>query len=88
MNSGFGLEDQPPAGVAKLVDALDLGSSDESRGGSNPSARTVPKAWTNAWTKASAPLRYVRLCYDRTLLRSGLAAAAPGRMKLRHMKLS
>jgi hypothetical protein len=25
-----------------LVDALDLGSSDESRGGSNPSARTTP----------------------------------------------
>ena len=28
------------AGVAELVDALDLGSSDENRGGSNPSART------------------------------------------------
>src|SRR6202011_3300891 len=28
------------AGVAKLVDALDLGSSDESCGGSSPSART------------------------------------------------
>ena len=28
------------AGVAKLVDALDLGSSDESHGGSSPSART------------------------------------------------
>ena len=28
------------AGVAELVDALDLGSSDESRGGSSPSART------------------------------------------------
>jgi hypothetical protein len=28
------------AGVAELVDALDLGSSDASRGGSNPSART------------------------------------------------
>jgi trigger factor len=27
--------------VAELVDALDLGSSDESRGGSNPSARTT-----------------------------------------------
>jgi hypothetical protein len=26
--------------VAELVDALDLGSSDESRGGSSPSART------------------------------------------------
>jgi hypothetical protein len=30
------------AGVAELVDALDLGSSDENRGGSNPSARTSP----------------------------------------------
>ncbi|MCE3256991.1 MAG: hypothetical protein K0Q64_1074 [Nitrobacter vulgaris] len=30
----------PPAGVAELVDALDLGSSDESCGGSSPSART------------------------------------------------
>ena len=29
------------AGVAELVDALDLGSSGESRGGSNPSARTT-----------------------------------------------
>jgi hypothetical protein len=33
----------PPAGVAELVDALDLGSSDESCGGSNPSARTTPQ---------------------------------------------
>jgi hypothetical protein len=34
------------AGVAELVDALDLGSSDESRGGSSPFARTnrSPKA--------------------------------------------
>jgi hypothetical protein len=31
------------AGVAELVDALDLGSSDESCGGSSPSARTTPK---------------------------------------------
>jgi hypothetical protein len=30
-----------PAGVAELVDALDLGSSGESRGGSIPSARTI-----------------------------------------------
>ncbi len=32
------------AGVAELVDALDLGSSDASRGGSSPSARTRPIA--------------------------------------------
>ena len=33
---------RPPqnADMAELVDALDLGSSDESRGGSSPSART------------------------------------------------
>src|SRR4029077_11504579 len=30
----------PVAGVAELVDARDLESRDESRGGSNPSART------------------------------------------------
>ena len=29
------------AGVAELVDALDLGSSGENRGGSSPSARTM-----------------------------------------------
>ena len=29
------------AGVAELVDALDLGSSGEDRGGSSPSARTI-----------------------------------------------
>ena len=32
------------AGVAELADALDLGSSDENRGGSNPSARTTAAA--------------------------------------------
>ena len=31
----------PAAGVAELADALDLGSSDENRGGSNPPARTM-----------------------------------------------
>ena len=30
-----------PAGVAELADALDLGSSDDNRGGSNPPARTT-----------------------------------------------
>ena len=29
------------AGVAELADALDLGSSDANRGGSNPPARTI-----------------------------------------------
>src|ERR1700704_5799009 len=33
----------PFAGVAELVDARDLGSRDESRGGSSPSARTTQK---------------------------------------------
>ncbi len=41
--------DTAGAGVAELADALDLGSSDENRGGSNPPARTngrypVPRA--------------------------------------------
>ena len=35
-------EGNGPAGVAELVDALDLGSSDSRRGGSSPSARTIP----------------------------------------------
>ena len=34
------------AGVAELVDALVLGTSGESRGGSSPSARTIG-AWRN-----------------------------------------
>jgi hypothetical protein len=34
-------EQDASAGVAELVDALDLGSSDESCGGSSPSARTI-----------------------------------------------
>src|SRR5215216_6673964 len=38
---GPGTARYPVAGVAELVDALDLGSSGESRGGSNPSARTT-----------------------------------------------
>src|SRR5262245_63249536 len=36
----------PSAGVAELVDARDLGSRDESRGGSSPSARTTPEVNT------------------------------------------
>ena len=36
------------AGVAELVDAPDLGSGGESRGGSSPSARTISFATTNA----------------------------------------
>ena len=34
------------AGVAELVDAVDLGSTAEKRGGSSPSART--KKWPNS----------------------------------------
>ena len=37
-----------PAGVAELADALDLGSSDENRGGSNPPARTNA-GWIKIW---------------------------------------
>src|SRR6185312_14098841 len=38
---GMAAEQDASAGVAELVDALDLGSSDESCGGSSPSARTI-----------------------------------------------
>ncbi len=37
------------AGVAELADALDLGSSDASRGGSSPSARTTLPSRTRTW---------------------------------------
>src|SRR5512144_2425588 len=43
----------PHAGVAELVDARDLGSRDESRGGSNPSARTTPD---QGMSTASSPI--------------------------------
>jgi hypothetical protein len=43
------------AGVAELVDARDLGSRDESRGGSNPSARTIAKTPGNSHQAAFAP---------------------------------
>jgi hypothetical protein len=48
------------AGVAELVDALDLGSSDESCGGSSPSARTImmenlPRHWFPDGLKALQP---------------------------------
>jgi hypothetical protein len=47
------------AGVAELVDALDLGSSDESCGGSSPSARTTERqvGWT-AGQLARLPNRF------------------------------
>ena len=38
------------AGVAELVDAPDLGSGDESRGGSSPSARTISFSTARACT--------------------------------------
>ena len=43
------------AGVAELVDALDLGSSDESCGGSSPSARTNVHRFQHPMTFRSAP---------------------------------
>ena len=39
------------AGVAELVDAPDLGSGDESRGGSSPFTRTNPLAHVRIWAK-------------------------------------
>ena len=54
------------AGVAELVDAPDLGSGDESRGGSSPSARTISFAagerpgpsddWTTKGSRPSAAI--------------------------------
>src|ERR1700722_8731241 len=43
------------AGVAELVDALDLGSSDESCGGSSPSARTILSALPGEGPHVPAP---------------------------------
>ena len=43
------------AGVAELVDALVLGTSDESRGGSSPSARTNPAHLCNKLTEPDGP---------------------------------
>ena len=59
----------PAAGVAELVDALDLGSSDESCGGSSPSART----------KRSQRLHedYVSLVSEGYVYPGGFGAAEP-----------
>ena len=45
----------PFAGVAELVDARDLGSRDESRGGSSPSARTTPEARRSSTGRCPIP---------------------------------
>ena len=50
----------PSAGVAELVDALDLGSSGESRGGSSPSARTMRSARLEFCGFACIPTRPAR----------------------------
>src|SRR5262249_10674707 len=55
----------PVAGVAELVDARDLGSRDESRGGSTPSARTMPPA-------ARDPPQAADIAKHRARKRSGL----------------
>jgi hypothetical protein len=72
------------AGVAELVDALDLGSSDESCGGSSPSARTILRAFpgeslSRTWFR-SASIGTERLC------RRGddLIAAMAGRKRQAH----
>jgi hypothetical protein len=49
------------AGVAELVDALDLGSSGESRGGSSPSARTI----THQTGHSATDLSYRRIREDQ-----------------------
>ena len=47
-----------PAGVAELVDALDLGSSGASHGGSSPSARTIGVCRGAFLGRPEHPLRY------------------------------
>ena len=53
----------PVAGVAELVDARDLESRDESRGGSSPSARTSwavsPELRPRAWANMPATAKYL-----------------------------
>ena len=44
----------PFAGVAELVDARDLGSRDESRGGSSPSARTTHRVEVTSGARRNA----------------------------------
>jgi hypothetical protein len=70
--------------VAELVDALDLGSSDESCGGSSPSARTILRAFpgeslSRTWFRSDS-IGTERLC------RSGdvLIAAMVGRKRQAH----
>src|SRR5581483_11850255 len=58
------------AGVAELVDALDLGSSGESRGGSSPSARTSQGMIGNGSRRLSSLHRGAR-----ALKRAGLPRA-------------
>jgi hypothetical protein len=41
--AGGSVAAETAAGVAELADALDLGSSDVNRGGSNPPARTMAR---------------------------------------------
>ena len=57
------------AGVAELVDALDLGSSDESRGGSSPSARTTLRVFP----AKEAPDVVQGACYAARMSHSGRA---------------
>ncbi len=47
------LREPPDAGVAELVDALDLGSSDLGRGGSTPFARTNFTPFASAHRRGS-----------------------------------
>jgi hypothetical protein len=62
------------AGVAELVDALDLGSSDESRGGSSPSARTTRPHHLESVSSERGPGRGRRgACYAARMSHSGRA---------------
>src|SRR6201996_2515174 len=59
------------AGVAELVDALDLGSSDESCGGSSPSARTRPGRHRRGVRNITAPALRVRPTPGRLYQKGG-----------------
>ena len=58
------------AGVAELADALDLGSSDENRGGSNPPARTIGAAILSRARRGDAQA-------ERHRAEQGLSDASP-----------
>ena len=64
------------AGVAELVDALDLGSSDESCGGSSPSARTKRRQRLRMTITAGSVIRRARSLEDQVRRPTGAGLKA------------